>query len=359
MEIPIITPANGETPALAPPSRVDLNTADAPALNSIPGVDSALAERILAYREERGPFLAVEELLAVPGIDGGVFAGIAEHVMVSFPSLDSVAGAPEQVESDSAPPSLAEDWLPPDEAAPSLKEPAPPALPAVPVPSLAAEAHLPEPSPAVLTAAPEPALSTPQPVSAAPPPEPAPAAPRPASRPEAPAAPASAATREPRAAKGSGWGWLAWVGAVFAGSILGMIFSLLVLNGINGTLNMDYHPAIVDLRNQTTDLGARQETLQGEVSGLRQRLDRLEGLTARMDQAEAAVKELRGQVETLDEETATLQTAVETLTQQIADVEARTAKAETFFQRLQALLSELFGVVEPTPEAPIEQEVQP
>jgi len=356
MEIPIITPANGETPALAPPSRVDLNTADAPALNSIPGVDSALAERILAYREERGPFLAVEELLAVPGIDGEVFAGIAEHVMVSFPSLDSVAGAPEQVESYSAPPSLAEDWLPPDEAAPSLKEPAPPALPAVPVPSLAAEVHLPEPPPAVLTAAPEPALSTPQPISAAPPPEPLPAAPRPASRPEAPA---SAATREPRAAKGSGWGWLAWVGAVFAGSILGMIFSLLVLNGINGTLNMDYHPAIVDLRNQTTDLGARQETLQGEVSGLRQRLDRLEGLTARMDQAEAAVKELRGEVETLDEETATLQTAVETLTQQIADVEARTAKAETFFQRLQALLSELFGGAEPMPEAPIEQEVQP
>ncbi|OQA22966.1 MAG: ComE operon protein 1 [Chloroflexi bacterium ADurb.Bin360] len=356
MEIPIIAPANGETPALAPPSRVDLNTADASALNSIPGVDSALAERILAYREERGPFLAVEELLAVPGVDGEAFAGIAEHVMVSFPPLDSVAGAPEQVEPDSAPLSLAEDWLPPDEVAPALEEPVPPAPPAVPVPSLAAEAHLPEPPPAVLTAAPEPALSTPQPVSVAPPPEPPPAAPHPVSRPEAPA---SAPTREPRAAKGSGWGWLAWVGAVFAGSILGMIFSLLVLNGINGTLNMDYHPAIVDLRNQTTDLGARQETLQGEVNGLRQRLDRLEGLTARMDQAEAAVKELRGEVETLDEETATLQTAVETLTQQIADVEARTAKAETFFQRLQALLSELFGGAEPMPEVPIEQEVQP
>jgi len=356
MEIPIITPANGETPALAPPSRVDLNTADATALNSIPGVDSVLAERIVTYREERGPFLAVEELLAVPGVDREVFAGIAEHVMVSFPPLDSVAGAPEQVEPDTAPPSLAEDWLPPDEGAPVLEESAPPAPPAVPVPSLAAEAHLPEPPPAALIAAP--VSSTSQSVSA-PPPLPPPAGPHPVSRTEAPSAPASSAPREPRASKGSGWGWLAWVGAVFAGSILGMIFSLLVLNGINGTLNMDYHPAIVDLRNQTTDLGARQETLQGEVNGLRQRLDRLEGLTARMDQAEAAVKELRGEVETLDEETATLQTAVETLTQQLADVEVRTAKAETFFQRLQALLSELFGGAEPTPEVPIEQEVQP
>jgi chromosome segregation ATPase len=138
-----------------------------------------------------------------------------------------------------------------------------------------------------------------------------------------------------------------------------MIFSLLVLNSINGTLNMDYHPAIIDLRNQTTDLGARQETLQTEVSGLRQRLDRLEGLTARMDQAEAAVEELRTEVETLDGETAALQEATETLTQQVVDVEARAEKAETFFQRLQALLSELFGAVEPTPLAPIEPEVQP
>lgn len=354
MEIPIIIPETEEAPSTAPPSRVDLNTAGAATLTRIPSIGPVLAERILAYREERGPFLAVEELMAVPGIGQKVFAGLSEHVMVSFPLPDPLAGAPELVDPALALPPLEETWPPVDQAALPLAE----VETAPPIPEADGEAPS-EPLPAVLAAVPEPAPSAPRLLPSAPTPEPPPAAPRPRPRPEAPPASASTAAREPRAAKKSAWGWLAWVAAIFAGSILGMVFSLLVLNSINGTLNMDYHPAIIDLRNQTTDLGARQETLQTEVSGLRQRLDRLEGLTARMDQAEAAVEGLRSEVETLDEEAAALQEATETLAQQISDVEMRTAKAETFFQRLQALLSELFGGEELTPQTPIEPEVQP
>ncbi|HOC20973.1 MAG TPA: hypothetical protein PKL16_05700, partial [Anaerolineae bacterium] len=188
-------------------------------------------------------------------------------------------------------------------------------------------------------------------------------APRPEPVPQAPPAPpAPPAAPAPRAEKRSGWGWLGWVSAVFVGSILGMIFSLLVLTGINGTLNTTYHPAIMDLQNQAADLAARQETLQGEVSGLRQRLDRLEGLTTRMERTEAAVKALDGDVSTLREEITALGAATDVLTEQIATVEARTVKAETFFQRLQALLTELFGdanAPSPAPQAPVEQEAQP
>jgi competence protein ComEA len=47
---------------------VDLNAATASELESLPGVGPVLAERIVAFRTERGPFLAVEDLLDVPGI---------------------------------------------------------------------------------------------------------------------------------------------------------------------------------------------------------------------------------------------------------------------------------------------------
>jgi competence protein ComEA len=47
---------------------LNLNTADAETLQTLPGVGPALAERIVAYRWEHGPFRTAEELLRVPGI---------------------------------------------------------------------------------------------------------------------------------------------------------------------------------------------------------------------------------------------------------------------------------------------------
>ncbi len=47
---------------------LNLNTADAESLQALPGIGPALAERIVAYRWEHGPFQSVEDLLQVPGI---------------------------------------------------------------------------------------------------------------------------------------------------------------------------------------------------------------------------------------------------------------------------------------------------
>jgi len=47
--------------------RVDLNTADAAALQRLPGVGPVAAQRILAEREANGPFETVEALVRVPG----------------------------------------------------------------------------------------------------------------------------------------------------------------------------------------------------------------------------------------------------------------------------------------------------
>ncbi len=54
-------PAESSTP-------VNVNTADYESLVALPGIGPALAQRIIAYREEHGPFASVEELQEVQGI---------------------------------------------------------------------------------------------------------------------------------------------------------------------------------------------------------------------------------------------------------------------------------------------------
>lgn len=47
---------------------VNVNLADAEALMTADGVGEVLSERIIAYREEHGPFQSMEDLLNVSGI---------------------------------------------------------------------------------------------------------------------------------------------------------------------------------------------------------------------------------------------------------------------------------------------------
>lgn len=47
---------------------VNINTADADTLTALPGIGRVLAERIVAYRRQNGPFRAVEEIMKVEGI---------------------------------------------------------------------------------------------------------------------------------------------------------------------------------------------------------------------------------------------------------------------------------------------------
>lgn len=62
--------------------RVNLNSADVAALDTLPRVGPALAERIIAWREANGPFTVVEDLLSVSGIGDKTFEGLRELVTV-------------------------------------------------------------------------------------------------------------------------------------------------------------------------------------------------------------------------------------------------------------------------------------
>lgn len=58
---------------------ININTADAAALEELPGVGPATAAAIIAYREEHGPFAGVDDLLDVPGIGPAKLAALRER----------------------------------------------------------------------------------------------------------------------------------------------------------------------------------------------------------------------------------------------------------------------------------------
>ena len=61
--------SSGKRGRKAPPqSPVDINTADAATLETIPGIGPRLAERIVEFRETNGAFATADELLDVNGI---------------------------------------------------------------------------------------------------------------------------------------------------------------------------------------------------------------------------------------------------------------------------------------------------
>ena len=62
---------------------VDLNTADAAALSTLPGVGEHKAEAILAYRAANGPFARVEDAAQVPGITQEIVDSWAGQAYVS------------------------------------------------------------------------------------------------------------------------------------------------------------------------------------------------------------------------------------------------------------------------------------
>ena len=61
---------------------VNINTATAEELDVLPGIGPALAGRIIAYREEHGPFTAPEDLLAVSGIGEKVLDGLRDQIVL-------------------------------------------------------------------------------------------------------------------------------------------------------------------------------------------------------------------------------------------------------------------------------------
>lgn len=86
---PSPTPASGPTGGsrvagadLTGTGVVNINSASAAELETLPGIGPALAQRIIEHRQANGPFADPSEIVAVRGIGEATYAKIADRVVV-------------------------------------------------------------------------------------------------------------------------------------------------------------------------------------------------------------------------------------------------------------------------------------
>lgn len=88
LDVPFI---EGASPILATPGAtvvavttelVNINTASLEELDSLPSIGPSLAQRIIDYREQNGPFINIEDVINVPGIGPGNYERFKDMITV-------------------------------------------------------------------------------------------------------------------------------------------------------------------------------------------------------------------------------------------------------------------------------------
>ncbi|WP_260449027.1 helix-hairpin-helix domain-containing protein [Listeria booriae] len=77
-----VTTAQAEASGGDDSKKVNINTADTTALQTIPGIGAAKAQAIIDYREKEGLFQKVEDLSKVSGIGAKTVERLSEHITV-------------------------------------------------------------------------------------------------------------------------------------------------------------------------------------------------------------------------------------------------------------------------------------
>ncbi len=78
--IKIHVPREGEKQS---PQKIDINRAEPWLLEALPRIGEVLAQRIVDYRSENGPFRTIEDLLKVSGIGEATLDNIKDYITVS------------------------------------------------------------------------------------------------------------------------------------------------------------------------------------------------------------------------------------------------------------------------------------
>jgi competence protein ComEA len=79
-----VTPryANEQQSITAAQTRININTASANELETLPGIGKSLAERIIEHRQKFGPFRRPEHLIIVRGVSDKRFRALRDLITV-------------------------------------------------------------------------------------------------------------------------------------------------------------------------------------------------------------------------------------------------------------------------------------
>lgn len=71
------------TTGAARAGKLNINSASMTELDGLPGIGAVLAQRIIDYRVQHGPFTQLRQLLRVPGIGDSKYANLADGITVA------------------------------------------------------------------------------------------------------------------------------------------------------------------------------------------------------------------------------------------------------------------------------------
>ena len=295
--------------------RIDLNTAERETLATLPGIGEALAERIVAFREEVHPFEEVIELAAVSGISERMVRNVEDRVTVGAPP-DSEEDALPSAPSEEPPISEESEAAAPEEA-PGEKEPVTEA------PEVAAEEEATEPQ-AVATARAVEATER-----------------------------ASDAREDARPSRrGVGCTLL----GVLAGAIAGAALTLFFLFLLNGTLLFGGRQRLTDLEQEVLMEARDQEAVDAELAEASAELATVaaarETVAAAQASTAAEVEELAADLDDLESNVmpamATLESQTAAQATRLSGIAAAAGNFDAFLTNMRDLLIELQGLP-PTP----------
>lgn len=325
---------------------IDLNTADAEELTSLPGIGPVLAQRIVSYRQTVGPFEEAADIMAVSGIGEKSYGAVADRLTATEP----VEKAPPVTGEGSA--GKEEGAVPEGQAAGEETGPD-----TVSVGEEAEAEQIGGAAEAVPSGEPVPGEDFPpehglevrereavgEAVGGSNEEE--------ASRPDPSPSPLSAdqdLAGSSRERRGLSWLWIALVGG-----LLGMVFALIAFAGINGSLDVGHSRAVLGVEANVDALARDLDALSADVEGLGRRIEALEELATRMDEVELSVDELRGEMSDLGAQTDALEGEVDGLgrelegvAEDVADLQQEAEQTRSFFNGLQGLLDDVFGATE-------------
>lgn len=294
---------------------IDINTADIDELMTLAGVGSTMAERIIAAR----PFNAVDDLQRVSGI--GQVAIDRWRPFIAQPEIKkealqedivAVESLTEEESSSEDEPTVDEEMeveiVPEDETEEFPTEPEPePEVEEIEtaIEELPVDVEVPQEPPVEAVEQPKPTV------------------------------PKSKTFTRGQV------GWLVFWSSLLT-FLLATAVSMSLLALINGGLQYANPAQVSTLRRQVDSLTAHTETLGQDISGLRTRMDKLEGLSGRVAEVEKVTGQLRSDFDDISSQVAELDNSVTELSGTVDELLARTTVFEDFLNGLRGLLNGLF-----------------